>query len=96
MMKDVKSNILDPRVTWDGSIDRFKVLRHNVEVYHGQSSAVYLFDPNFQAAYWERGSNCFVDILDEVSSASEIKKDTRALNSASLSACQERIFKTNQ
>jgi hypothetical protein len=35
-----------------------------------------------------KGSKCFIDFLDEVPSASQIKKDTCALYGALLSACQ--------
>jgi hypothetical protein len=50
--------------------------------------AVYLFDSSFQKAYLERAVDCYVDFLDEVPSSSQIKKDTRALYGALLSACQ--------
>jgi hypothetical protein len=46
-----------------------------------------LFDSSFQEAYLERGVECYVDFLDEVPSASQIKKDARALHGALLSAC---------
>jgi hypothetical protein len=54
------------RVTWDGRIDRFEVFRNNVEDHYGQNGAGYLFDPDFQSAYLERGTDCFVDFLDKV------------------------------
>jgi hypothetical protein len=38
-----------------------------------------LFDSSFQKAYLERGVDCYVDFLDELPSASQIKKDARAL-----------------
>jgi hypothetical protein len=85
---DETRQVLNPRVTWDGSIDRFEIFRNNVEGHYGQSDAGYLFDPDFQAAYLERGTHCFVDFLDEVPSASQIKNDIRALYGALLSACQ--------
>jgi hypothetical protein len=66
----MKRQALNLRVTWDGSIDRFEVFRNNVEGNYGQSSAGYLFDPEFQAEYLDRGPDCFVDFLDEVPSAS--------------------------
>jgi hypothetical protein len=63
--------------------------------HYGQSGAGYfnLFDPDFQTAHLERETDCFVYIyfLDQVPSASQIKKDTRrALYDALLSAfaCQ--------
>jgi hypothetical protein len=84
---DERRQALNPRVTWDGSIDRFEVFRNNVKGHYGQSGAGYLFDPDFQTAYLERGTDCFVNFLDEVPSASQIKKDKRALYGALLSAC---------
>jgi hypothetical protein len=52
-----------------------------------------LFDSSFQEAYLERGvdADCYVDFLDEVPSASQIKKDARALYGALLSACQSGV-----
>jgi hypothetical protein len=50
-----------------------------------------LFDSSFQKAYLERGVDCYVDFLDEVSSTSQIKKDARALHGALLSACQSGV-----
>jgi hypothetical protein len=50
-----------------------------------------LFDSNFQEAYLERGVDCYADFLDEVPSASQIKKDVRALYGALLSACQSGV-----
>jgi hypothetical protein len=86
--KDERSQVLPSRVIWDGSIDRFEVFRNNVEGHYGQIGAGYLFVTSFQTAYLERGVDCYVDFLDEVLSASQIKKDTRALYGALLSACQ--------
>jgi hypothetical protein len=34
-----------------------------------------LFDTDFQIAYLEKGVDCFVDFMDEVPTASQIKKD---------------------
>jgi hypothetical protein len=50
-----------------------------------------LFDSSFQEAYLERGIDCYADFLDEVPSASQIKKDARALFGALLSACQSGV-----
>jgi hypothetical protein len=66
---------LTTNVIWDGTIDRFEVFRNNVEGHYGQIGASYLFDLSFQKAYLERGVDCYVDFLDEVPSASQIKKD---------------------
>jgi hypothetical protein len=73
---------------WDGTIDRFEVLRSNVEGHYGQIGSGYLCYWSFQEAYLERTVDFYVDFLDEVSSASQIKKDARALYDALLSACQ--------
>jgi hypothetical protein len=52
-----------------------------------------LFASSFQEAYLERGvdADCYVDFLDEVPSASQIKKDARALYGALCSACQSGV-----
>jgi hypothetical protein len=63
----------------------------NVEGHYGQISAGYLFDSSFQEVYLEKGVDCYVDFLDEVPSASHIKKDVRALYGALLSACQSGV-----
>jgi hypothetical protein len=65
-----RRQVLNPRVTWDGSIDRFEIFRNNVEDHYEQKAAGYLFDIDFQAAYLERGTVCFDDFLDEVHSTS--------------------------
>jgi hypothetical protein len=63
----------------------------NVEGNYGQIGAGYLFDSSFQEAYLDRGVDCYVDFLDEVPSASQIKKDARTLYGALLSACQSGV-----
>ena len=77
----------------------FEVFRNNVEGDYGQISVGY-HDPDFQAEYFERGTECYIDFLDEVPSASQIKIDTRALYGELLSACQSgvgsRIFMENK
>ena len=85
---DERRQVLNPRIIWDGSIDRFETFRNNVEGHYGQIGAGYLFDSDFQEAYLEKGVDCYIDFLDEVPSASQIKKDARALYGALLSACQ--------
>jgi hypothetical protein len=82
------SQVLNPRVTWDGSMDRFEVFRNNVEGHYGQIGAEYLFDAEFQTAYFERGTDCYVNFLDEVPSASQIKKDASTMYGALISAYQ--------
>jgi hypothetical protein len=86
--------VIPSKVIWDGIIDRFEVIRNNVEGHYGQIGAGYLFDSSFQEAYLERGVDCYVDFLDEVHSASQIKKDARALYGALLSACQSGVGRT--
>jgi hypothetical protein len=90
---DERRQVLPSRVIWDKSIDRFEVFRNrnSVEGHYGQIGAGYLFDTSFQTAYLERGVDCYVDFMDEVLSASQNKKDARALYGALLSACQGRV-----
>jgi hypothetical protein len=85
---DERRQVLPSRVIWDASIDRFEVFRNSVEGHYGQVGAGYLFDTSFQTAYLEKGVDCYVDFMDEVPSASQIKKDAHALYGALLSACQ--------
>jgi hypothetical protein len=84
---DERRQVLPSRVIWDGSIDHFELFRNSVEGHYGQIGAGYLFDTDFQIAYLEKGADCFVDFMDEVPTASQIKKDARALYGALLSAC---------
>jgi hypothetical protein len=88
---DERRQVVPSKVIWDGTIDRFEVFRNNVEGHYEQIGAGYLFDSSFQKAYLERGVDYYVDFLDEVPSASQIKKDARALYGALLSACQSGI-----
>jgi hypothetical protein len=90
-VNDERRQVLPSKVIWDGTIDRFEVIRNNVEGHYGQIGAGYLFDSSFQEYYLERGADCYVDILDEVPSASQIKKDVCALYYALLSACQSDV-----
>jgi hypothetical protein len=84
-----RCHVISTTVNWDESIDRFEVFRNNAEGHYGQSATgYYLFYSDFQAAYLERGTDCYVDCLDEVPSASQIKKDTCTLYGALLSAFQ--------
>jgi hypothetical protein len=72
------------------SMEVLTVLRSSgniVEGHYGQRGVGYLLDPDFQASYLERGTNRFVDFLDEVPSASQINKGT-PIYGALLSACQ--------
>jgi hypothetical protein len=90
-VNDERIQVLPSKVIWDGTIDRFEVFRNNVEGHYGQIGAGYLFDSSFHEAYLERGVDCYVDFLDEVPSASQIKKDARALYGALLSSCQSGV-----
>jgi hypothetical protein len=90
-VNDERRQVLPSKVIWDGTIDRFEVFRNNVEGHYGQIGAGYLFDSYFQEEYLERGVDCYVDFLDEVPSASQIKKDARALYGTLLSACQSGV-----
>jgi hypothetical protein len=87
-VNDERHQVLPSKVIWDGTIDRFEVFRNNVEGHYGQIGAGYLFDSSFQDAYFKRGVDCYVDFLDEVPSASQIKKDAHSLYGALLSSCQ--------
>jgi hypothetical protein len=58
---DERREVLNPRIIWDGSIDRFQVFRNYVEGHYGQIGAGYLLDTEFQNAYFERGTDCYVD-----------------------------------
>jgi hypothetical protein len=79
-----RRQVLLSKIVCDVTIDPFEVFRTNVEGHYGQIGAGYLFDSSFQEANLERG----VDFLDEVPSASQIKKDARALYVELLSASQ--------
>jgi hypothetical protein len=87
-VNDERRQLLPSKVIWEGTIDRFEVFRNNFQGHYGQIGADYLFDSSFQEAYLEMGVDCHIDILDEVLSSSQIKKDARALYGALLSACQ--------
>jgi hypothetical protein len=85
---DERRQFLPSRIIWDESIDRFELFRNSVEGHYGQVGAGYLFDTDFQTAYLEKGVDCFVDFMDEVPTAFQIKKDARALYGALLNDCQ--------
>jgi hypothetical protein len=90
-VNDERLQVLHSKVIWDGTIDSFEVFRNNVEGNYGQIDAGYLFDSCFQKAYLERGVDCYVDFLDEVPSASQIKNDAGALYGELFSACQSGV-----
>ena len=89
--KDEKRQVLPSRVIRDGNLDHFEEFRNKAEGHYGQIGAGYLFDMDFQKAYLEKGADWFVNFLDELHSASQIKKDVRALYGALLSACQSGV-----
>jgi hypothetical protein len=66
---DERRQVLHTRVIWDGSIDRFEIITNSVEGHMGQIDAGNLFDTDFQAAFLEKGVDCFVDFMDEVPSS---------------------------
>jgi hypothetical protein len=90
-LNDERRQVLPSKVIWDGTIDRFEEFRISIEGHYGQIDAGYLFDSSFQETYLERVVDCYDDILDEVPSASQIKKDARALYGALLSAYQSGV-----
>jgi hypothetical protein len=90
-VNDERHQVLPSKVIWDGTIDRFEVFRNKVEGHYGRIGAGYLFDSSFQKAYLERGVDCYADFLDEVPSASQIKRDASELYGALLSACQSGV-----
>jgi hypothetical protein len=90
-VNDERRQVLHSKVILDGTIDYFEVFTNNIGVHYGQIGAGYLFDSSFQEAYLERDVDCYVDFLDEVPSASQIKNDARALYGALLSACQSGV-----
>jgi hypothetical protein len=74
-------------------IDLFEVFRNNLGDHYGQIGAGYfqISDSSFQEAYLDRGVDCYVDFLDELPSASQIKKDAHALYGALFSAFQSGV-----
>jgi hypothetical protein len=90
-VNDESRQVLPSKVICDGAIDHFEVFRNDVEGHYGLIGAGYLFDSSFQEEYLERGVDCYVDFLDEVPSASQIKMDARALYGALLSTCQSGV-----
>jgi hypothetical protein len=77
-VNDERRQVLPSKVIWDGTIDRFEVFKNNVEGHYGQIGAGYLFDSSFQEANLGRVVDCYLDFLDEVPSAFQIKKDAHA------------------
>jgi hypothetical protein len=90
-VNDERRQVLPSKVILDRTIDRFEVFRNHVECNYKQIIAGYLFGSSFQVVYLERSVDCYDYFLDEVTSASQIKKDVYALYSALLSACQSGV-----
>jgi hypothetical protein len=67
------------------------VFRNNVEGHYAQIGSGSLFDLSFQEAYLDKGVDCYIDFLDEVPSASQIKKYAHELYGALLSVCQSGV-----
>jgi hypothetical protein len=95
-------NIGDPyqylcHLRWKYPIQFFRI---NVEGHNGQIGAGYLSETEFQNACAKRGKDCYVDFLDEITSASQIKELAHALYGELLSAFQgdlgQRILMENR
>jgi hypothetical protein len=89
-VNDERRQVLPSKVIWDGTIDRFEVFRNNVEGHYWQISTGFYYS-SFQEAYLERDVDCYADFLDEVPSASHIKKDARSLYGSLLIAWQSGV-----
>ena len=92
--KDDKRSVLPARYEWLGAIEDFEAFQNKVEGHYGQCGAGYLFDPAFQEAYVRDGPSCYVEFLEDVASASQIKKDVRVLYGALKSACHVGVGRT--
>jgi hypothetical protein len=60
---DERLQVLPAQVIWDGCIDRFEVIRNNVEANYRKIDAGYLFDSSFQEAYLKKGVDCYIDFF---------------------------------
>jgi hypothetical protein len=90
-VNDERRQVLPSKVMWDGTIDSFEVFLNNIEGHYGLTDAGYLFDSSFQEVYLERVVDSYVDFLDKFPSASQIKKNVRALYGALISVCQSGV-----
>jgi hypothetical protein len=61
---DERHQVLNPRIIWDGSIDRFEIFRNNIEGHYGHIGAGYIFNSDFQVAYFKKGVDYYIDFLD--------------------------------
>jgi hypothetical protein len=81
-LNDERRQVLSLKDIWHGTVVLFEIFRNNVEGHCGKIGAGYIFYSSFQEAYFQRSVDFYVDHLDEVPSALQIKKDSRALLSA--------------
>jgi hypothetical protein len=90
---DERCQVLPSKVIWDGTIDILvlKYLETILKVIMDKLVLVICLIQISRKHILERGVDCYVDILNEVPSASQIKKDIRALYGALLSACQSGV-----
>ena len=86
--KDEKRQALPSRHTWDGNMDNFREFQKQVEGFHCQVVAGYLFLKEFQKRYKKDGSACWIYFMDDVASESQVNRDIKALYGALLSACK--------
>jgi hypothetical protein len=72
-INDERRQVLPSKVIWDGTINRFEVFRIMLKIIMDKL-VLCIFYSCFQEAYLERVVDCHADFLDEVPSASQIKK----------------------
>jgi hypothetical protein len=88
---DERLQVLISKIIWNGTLDYFEVFKNSFEEYYGRIGADYLFSSCFQEAYLDCAVDCYVNFLDDVTSASQIKKDARVLFSVILSSCHSGV-----
>jgi hypothetical protein len=74
-----RCQVLNPHSICGGSIDGLEVLKIMLKVIMDIGTG-YLFDTEFHTSCLERGTDYYVVFLDEVPSASQIKKYAHALS----------------
>jgi hypothetical protein len=89
-VNDKRLQVLPSKVIWDGIIDRLKYLETMLKVIMDKLVLVICFIQAYRRLIW-KGVLTYVDFLDEIPSASQIKKDGSALYGALLSACQSGV-----
>jgi hypothetical protein len=60
-VNDERRQVLPSKFIWYGIIDRFELLKNNVEGHYGQIGTEYIFEASFHNNYLERGAECYVD-----------------------------------